>query len=84
MPAQQPIPMSVTEQEKHTDGVILSFLLADDAQRPWSEEEVAREIEDPIAASDSLKRLARGGLVHRLNGFVFASRAAQVAEEIAQ
>lgn len=83
MPAQQPIPTSVTEQEKHIDGVILSFLLADDAQRPWSEDEVAREIEDPIAASDSLKRLARGGLVHRLNGFVFASRAAQVAEEIA-
>lgn len=58
MPAQQPIPTSVTEHEKHIDGVILSFLLADDAQRPWSEVEVAREIEDPIAAADSLKRLA--------------------------
>ncbi len=80
----QPIPMSEIEREKHTDGVILSFLLADDAQRPWSEEEVAREIEDRAAASDGLKRLARGGLVHRLDGFVFASRAAQVAEEIAQ
>jgi hypothetical protein len=84
MPAQQPIPMDQIEHEKHTDGVILSFLLAEDAQRPWSEEEVAREIDDPIAAADGLKRLARGGLVHRLNGFVFASRAAQVAEEIAQ
>lgn len=80
----QPIPMSAIEQEKHTDGVILSFLLAGDAQRPWSEDEVAREIDDPIAAADSLKRLARSGLIHRLNGFVFPSRAAQVAEEITQ
>lgn len=84
MPAQQPIPMSEIEREKHTDGVILSVLLAGDAQRPWSEDEVAREIEDPIAAADSLKRLARGGLIHRLDRFVFPSRAAQVAEEIAQ
>lgn len=84
MPAQQPILMSEIEQEKHIDGVILSVLLAGDAQRPWSEDEIAREIEDPVAAADSLKRLARGGLIHRLDGFVFASRAAQVAEEIAQ
>ncbi len=85
MPAQQPIPpMNEVEREVHTDGVILSVLLADDAQRPWSEEEVAREIEDRVAASDGLKRLARGGLVHRLNGFVFASRAALLAEEIKQ
>jgi hypothetical protein len=74
--------MSEDEREVHIDGVILAVLLASDAQRPWSEDEVAREIEDPIAASDGLKRLARGGLVHRLDGFVFASRAAQVAEEI--
>jgi hypothetical protein len=80
----QPIPMSEAEREMHTDGVILSVLLADDAQRPWSEDEVAREIEDRAAASDGLKRLARGGLVHRLDGFVFASRAALLAEEIAQ
>jgi hypothetical protein len=84
MQAQNIPPMSQIEQERHTDGVILSFLLAGDAQRPWSEEEVAREIEDPVAAADGLRRLARGGLVHRLDGFVFASRAAQVAEEIAQ
>ncbi|MGA8353844.1 MAG: hypothetical protein WB698_06730 [Solirubrobacteraceae bacterium] len=76
--------MNEVEREVHTDGVILSVLLADDAQRPWSEEEVAREIEDRVAASDGLKRLARGGLVHRLNGFVFASRAALLAEEIKQ
>ncbi len=84
MQAQNIPPMNEVEREMHTDGVILSVLLADDAQRPWSEEEVAREIEDRVAASDGLKRLARGGLVHRLNGFVFASRAALLAEEIMQ
>ena len=41
-----------------------------------------RVIEDPIAAADSLGPLARAGLIHRLNGFVFASRAALHADQI--
>lgn len=76
--------MSEEEKEEHTDGVVLEFLLDDDAQRPWTEEEVALMVEDPAAASDSLGRLARAGLIHRCDGFVFASRAALRAAQIAQ
>ena len=84
MPTPQPIPMSVAEQDAHTDAAILEVLLDDDAQRPWSEDEVALVLEDPIAASDGLGRLARAGLIHRLDRFVFASRAALHADQIAR
>jgi hypothetical protein len=33
--------------------------------------------------TDSLNRLYGGGLIHRLDGFVWASRAAVMADEIA-
>jgi hypothetical protein len=82
---QQPIPpMSETEKEDHMDGVILEFLLDDDAQRPWTEDEVSRVVEHSTAACDSLGRLDRAGLIHRCGGFVFASRAALRAAQIAQ
>lgn len=84
MPVPQPIPMTETEQQDHTDAVILEALLDSDAQRPWAVDEVARLLNDPIDASDGLGRLVRAGLVHRLDGFVFASRAALRADEIAQ
>lgn len=80
----QPTPMSVAEQDAQTDSAILEVLLDDDAQRPWSEHEIALVLDDPIAASDGLGRLFRAGLIHRLDGFVFASRAALHAAELAQ
>ncbi len=81
----QPIPpMSEKEKQAHTDAVILEGLLDADSQRPWAVFEVENEIGDPVAASDSLGRLARAGLVHRLDRFVFASRAALRAQQIEQ
>ncbi|MGA8352967.1 MAG: hypothetical protein WB698_02215 [Solirubrobacteraceae bacterium] len=70
------------EKDADVDGAVLDALLGRDAQRPWSVDEIARVIRDPVAASDSLARLARAGLIHRLDGFVFASRAALAADEI--
>lgn len=70
--------------EARTDAAILSLLLDADAQRPWAEEEVAREVGEPLAVTDSLARLSAAGLVHRLEGFVFASRAALRAAELAR
>jgi hypothetical protein len=84
MPVSQPIPMSEAEREAHTDAVILEALLDRDGQRPWAVDEVARLLNDPLDASDGLGRLVRAGLIHRLDGFVFASRAALRAEQIAQ
>lgn len=65
------------ECEDHTDAVILEALLDTNAQRPWTVAEIAREHHlSEENASDSVGRLARAALVHRLDGFVFASRAA--------
>jgi hypothetical protein len=69
----QPTPV---EQDDQIDGVILAVLCDEDAQRPWTVDEIGREIGDDVAAADSLSRLARGGLIHRLDVFVFATRAA--------
>ena len=64
----------VAMDEAGTDVAVLALLVEDDAQRLWSVEEVGREIGD--AARDSVARLHGAGLVHRLEGFVFATRAA--------
>jgi len=61
---------------EQVDSAVLGLLLAPDSERPWSDEEIAREIGDKVATIDSLARLAGAGLVHRLTGFVWASRAA--------
>lgn len=70
-------------EEARMDAAVLEVLLDEDTQRPWSVDEIAREVEDPIAAADCVDRLARSGLVHQLDGgFVFASRAALRTVEI--
>jgi len=78
MPDRQPIP---DIEDAHLDGALLGLLISDDGQRPWSEDEIGRELKmDP---SDSLNRLYGGGLIHRLHGFVWATRAALLAEQVA-
>lgn len=67
--------LSEAEKERSMDSSILEALLADDAARPWSIAEVEREI-DSREAVDGLGRLARAGLIHRHDGFVWASRPA--------
>ncbi len=52
--------------------------------RPWSVDEVSREIGDPVEAADSLDRLYGAGLVHRPEGFAFPTRAAVEAVRLAQ
>jgi hypothetical protein len=73
-----------THDDAVTDGTIMAMLLADDAQRPWTFAEIAREMGDEIGTTDSLNRLYGGGLVHRLEGFVFATRAALASDLLAR
>ncbi len=71
---------TAAEEEVHEDAVVLGLLLGEREQRPWSKEEIARELgDDP---SDSLNRLYGAGLIHRLEGFAWATRAALRAEKI--
>jgi hypothetical protein len=56
------------------------MLMLESSHRPWSVDEIAREMGSDT--TDSLRRLFGGGLIHRLDGFVWASRAAVMADEI--
>jgi len=58
-------------------------LLTDHEPCLWSDDEIAREIGDRIEAADAIGALQRAGLVHRLSGFVFATRSAVRATQLA-
>jgi hypothetical protein len=73
---------TVAEQERRVDQGILALLLTPEEQRPWSVDEVGREIGDQVDAIDSLARLQAAGLIHRFGEFVFATRAAVTAERL--
>ena len=71
---------SPAEREGLFDSAVLHVLVNEDSHRPWAIDEIAREVHGDV--TDSLGRLHGGGLIHRLEGFVWASRAAVVADEI--
>jgi len=71
---------SVAEQDAMIDIGILYMLLGPD-QRPWSIEEITRDIGDHLKVADSLARLYGAGLIHCLDDFVWASRAAVIGED---
>jgi hypothetical protein len=71
---------SPAEDDDRIDGAILGLLI--DSPVPWSVLEVEREIGDEIATADGLARLARAGLIHRFDGFVFATRTAARAAAV--
>jgi hypothetical protein len=73
---------SVAADERRMDQAILALLLVPEEQRPWSVDEVKREMGEPLETVDSLARLHGAGLIHRFGEFVFASRAALTAERL--
>jgi hypothetical protein len=76
----EPIP-TVIEWDAQEDSAILALLMLETSHRPWAVEEIVREMGRDV--TDGLNRLYGGGLIHRLDGFVWASRAAVIADEIA-
>jgi hypothetical protein len=68
---------------EQVEQAILVMLLVADEQRPWSVHEVELEIGDHIETVDGLDALHRVGLIHRCGDFVFATRAALRAEQLA-
>jgi hypothetical protein len=68
--------------EEARDNAVLNRMLLDRPSYPWSTDEIACELQDPLAAEDAVNRLVAAGLVHSLDGFVWPSRAARRAEQI--
>ena len=65
------------ESETRTESTVMVLLLNADAQRPWSTDELIREIGRPLEVNDAIDNLHGTGLIHRTtDGFVFATRAA--------
>lgn len=68
--------------EERDDSAVLRLMLCDGSGFPWSIEEIARTIGEPIDAADALRRLEAAGLVHRLGDFVFPTLAARRVDEL--
>jgi methionyl-tRNA formyltransferase len=65
------------EETRSVEAAIMGLLLNFDAGSIWAIEELVRQLSAPrLEVIDGLAELAAGGLVHRLDGFVFATRAA--------
>jgi hypothetical protein len=72
---------SFAQQENMLDGSILSTMIDGHAPRLWSRDELAREHNRDV--TDTLRRLHGGGLIHRLEDFVWPTRAALMGCEVA-
>jgi len=71
------------ESKTRTESTIMSLLLVEDDQRPWSTEELIREIGRELDVRDAISDLHAVGLLHRTSdGFVFATRAATHLDQL--
>ena len=76
MPDPEPTLMPA-ESQTMTESTIMCLLLIQDDQRPWSTDELIREIGRPNDVHNAISSLHGVGLIHRTSdGFVFPTRAA--------
>lgn len=69
-------------EDDRADAAILQLLLYDEHRHPWADDEIAREIGNELTVTDALSRLQGAGLIHRHDGFVFPTRAAERAAQL--
>ena len=70
-------------REPVAQAAILGLLLSKDHHGVWSADELVRELSAPrLDVTDAIANLKATGLVHELDGFVLASRAAQSFDKL--
>jgi hypothetical protein len=77
--------LSPAEEFDRTESIVLLLLTTSDNDRPWSVEEVIRELGDRNKAIDAIANLHAAGLVHCTgDDFVWPTRAAIRGIELAE
>jgi hypothetical protein len=73
----------IAGEEQQVEGAILGLLLNFEAGSLWSEEEVVSQLSaSRLEVIDGLASLQAAGLIHRMDDFVFATRAASTFDRL--
>jgi hypothetical protein len=75
-PRDVPAEFDVAAEFDMAERSVLELLLDPDVPGPWSVHELGVALGSEVRAADSIMALHAAGLVHRLDEFVFATRAA--------
>jgi hypothetical protein len=73
----QTSPRDAAAELDQVERVVLHLLLETETAGVWSEHEVAQAIGSDVQAAHALVSLHSSGLIHRLEEFVFPTRAAR-------
>lgn len=73
---------SPVERDAGSDASVMACLLCEEWAYPWTVDEIAREMQKPLAVTDSVGRLVRAGLLHHRGEFVWPTRTARYAARL--